>query len=142
LAVTLDLPTPPFPDAISSGRVRELGVLRSRRGGGVAVEAAAQGLSLVVGHHGEVHRHAGDAVDREHGGVDPMGDLVAQRAAGDREGDEDLDRAVVGDLDLAHHVQVDDRSVQFRVLHRAQGLDDLVRRYRHRALSGEFALSP
>ena len=129
-----------------------VGVGRTGGGGGVAVEPAAQVLPLVVGHDREVDGHAGDVGEGEHGGVDPVGDLVAQRASGDGEGDEDLDRAVVGHLDVAHHAQIDDRAVQLGILHRTQGVDDLVTRDWHRAPSAdngpghagrrEFALWP
>ena len=70
--MTLDLPTPPLPDEMSSGRVREpgwangiapaLGVAVRLAVGvavaGVAVQLDAQRLALLVGHHGEVE---GDA---------------------------------------------------------------------------------
>ena len=67
LVVTLDLPTPPLPDEISSGRVREPGWANGigrpsawpwgvpwTWPAAVAVQPVAQVLALVVGHHGEV----------------------------------------------------------------------------------------
>ncbi len=67
LVVTLDLPTPPLPDEISSGRVLEPGwangIARPSAWpcgwpwpgrAAVAVELDAQLLALLVAHHGEV----------------------------------------------------------------------------------------
>ena len=83
----------------------------SGSGGRVAVEPLAQRLALVVGHHREVEVDAIDAVE----GRDSIGhatlDLVAQRAPGDGEGDEDGGRAVATQLDVANHPEVDDRAV-------------------------------
>ena len=100
--VTLDLPTPPLPDEISSGRVRDPGWAN-----GIGRPSAwpcgcpwawawpcplpcsfvRSVLALLVGHHGEVERDPGDAVDGEQRAVRHGLDLVAQRAAGDGERD-------------------------------------------------------
>ena len=58
-------------------------------------------------------------------------DLVAQRASGDREGDQDPDPAVVVQVDVAEHPEIDDRSVQLRVLDRTERIDDLLARDWH-----------
>ena len=135
--MTEHLPTPPLPDAISSGRVFEPGSANGMArpsacpwawacvpGGGrrVAVEALAQLLALVVGHHREVEADGVHPVEGGDGGGDAVGDLVAQRAAGHGEGDQDADPAAV-DADVADHAEVDDRAVQLRVLDGPQGLD-------------------
>jgi hypothetical protein len=71
------------------------------------------------------------ARDGPHGGLDPVGDLVAQGAAGDGEGDEHVHVPLAPDLDLAQHAELDDRAVQLGILHRPQGLDDLLRSHGH-----------
>ena len=53
-------------------------------------------------------------------------DLVAQRAAGDGERDEDVGGAVGVDLGLTQHAEVDDRAMQLRILDGPQCLDELV----------------
>ena len=67
-----------------------------------------------------------DAVERGRRVGHPVLDLVAQRAAGDGEGDEHADDAVAADVDAADHAEVDDRAVQLGVLDRSQRLDDLL----------------
>ena len=82
--------------------------------------------ALLVGHHREVEREAGDAGECGDRAADPVLDLVAQRATGHGERDLHADHAVVADLHDAHHAEVDDAAVQFGVFHGAQGVDDLL----------------
>jgi hypothetical protein len=102
------------------------------RGGGtgtgrrIAVEADAQRFPLLVGHHGEVELDAGHAVERADGRGHAVLDLLAQRAARHGEGDEDADGAVVPQVDVAHHAQLDDRAPELRILHRPERFDDLL----------------
>ena len=128
--MTVDLPTPPLPDDTSSGRVFEpawangtvapfgvsVRLSLTRRRAGIAVQPLAQLFAVGVGHHRELEFDAGHAVERCDGVGDATLDLVAQRASGHREGDEDPDAAVVAHVDVAQHPEVDDRSVQLRVL--------------------------
>ena len=122
------------PGAATTGRRR--GWPGPRRGRGPAwVPAVAAGSpcsllaqrgALLVGHDGEV-----DADRRRRrrapttASVTRSLDLVAQRAAGDGQGDLHLRRAAPSMRDVAHHVEIDDAAVQLGVLDRAQGLDDL-----------------
>ena len=134
--VTDDLPTPPLPEAIASTRVRESvnGLVRAASAGPAAVaELLAEGLALAVGHHREVDVDRVDAGERDHRVGHPASDLGAERAAGDRERDRHPDVGAL-DRDPPEHVQVDDRAVQLRVLHGAQGFDDFGFT-RHRGLS-------
>ena len=100
-------------------------------GGGrrVAVQLLAQRLALLVGHHGEVEVDVVDAVERRsRAAVTRCSISLRSGQPGDGEGDEHADRAVGADVDVADHVEVDDRAVQLGVLDRAQGLEDLGRR--------------
>jgi hypothetical protein len=92
----------------------------------MAVELLAQRLALAVGHHGEVEVDVAHPGKRLHRPADAVLDLVAQRAAGDGEGDQHLHVAVRADLDVADHAQLDDRAVQLRVFHGAERFDDLI----------------
>ena len=141
LVVTDDLPTPPLPDEISSGRVFEPGWLNGTGrpvawpcgcpcacASTVALQPDAQLLALVVGHHREVELDARDA--RRAGAAAASTrdcDLVAQRAAGDGEGDEHRHGAVGPPFGAADHAEVDDRAVQLGVLDRPQRVDELLR---------------
>ena len=142
LVVTVDLPTPPLPDDTRSGRVFEPAwANRTARTSACPCAwpcpAVAPGspcrrltklLAVGVGHHGELEIDAGHAVERSDRLGDTLrGDLVAQRASGDREGDQDPDPAVVVQVDVAEHPEFDDRSVQLRVLDRTERIDDLLR---------------
>jgi hypothetical protein len=64
---------------------------RAGTGRRIAVEADAQRLPLLVGHHGEVELDAGHAIERADGRGHAVLDLLAQRAARHGEGDEDAD---------------------------------------------------
>jgi hypothetical protein len=103
-----------------------VGLAGSGGGARVAVQALAQVLALLVGHHGELEVDARHALERGDGAVDAALDLVAQRAPRHGEGDQDTDAAVGADVDRAQHAEVDDRAVQLGVLHGAQCVDDLV----------------
>ena len=139
LAVTEDLPTPPLPEEISSGRVREPGSLKGMArpsawpwagwepavDAGVAVEALAQLGALVVGHHGEVE---GDVVDAGQARTAPVTRLVISARSGHPATVRATRTATRPpcDVDRADHAEVDDRAVQLGVLDRAQRFDDLV----------------
>ena len=103
-----------------------VGVTLTGRRAGIAVQALAELLAVVVGHHGELEVDASDPVERCDGVGDASCDLVAQRAAGDGEGDQDPDPPVVAEVDVAQHPEVDDRSVQLRVLDGPESVDDLL----------------
>jgi len=66
------------------------------------------------------------AHQRLDGALHAIRDLVAQRAAGDGERDEDLGATVVGDVHRAQHADVDDGAVEFWIFDRTQGFDDLL----------------
>ena len=100
----------------------------SRRRAWIAVQALAQLFAVGVGHHREIEFDVGHAVERCDGVGDATLDLVAQRASGHREGDEDPDAAVVAQVDVAQHPEVDDRSVQLRVFDGTKRIDDLLAR--------------
>ena len=145
LVVTLDLPTPPLPDEMSSGRVLDPGCGERDRptlgvtvglglaggGAGRAVQLDPQVLALLVGHHREVELDVGDAVECGDGVGDPILDLVAQGASGDGEGDQDVGGAGVVELGPPEHPEIDDRAVQLRILDRSQRFDELVVRDCH-----------
>ena len=92
--------------------------------GRVAVEHLAHRGALLVGHHGEVEVDAVDAVEGDDRGADPVLDLVAERAAGDGEGDADGGHSPV-DGHALDHAEVDDAAVQLGVLDGAERLDDV-----------------
>jgi len=89
------------------------------------VQPLAQGAELLVGHHGEVESDRLHAQGLE-GGTDTRLDLGAQRAPDDREGDGETDPSVGADNDVAHHPELDDRTVQLRVLDGLERVDHLV----------------
>ena len=129
--MTLDLPTPPLPEEMSSGRVFDadlangicaafgVAVRLLGAGGraGVAVQGLAQVLAVVVGHHGELEV---DSTRRRRRRWPPRtpGRVISslQRATGHGERDQHTDDAVVADVDGPQHAEVDDRAVQFGVL--------------------------
>ena len=140
VVVTLDLPTPPLPDEMSSGRVFEpvsaKGIRRpSAWPCACAVPALAPGSpcsrirsasrssSVITVKSRFTLRTPGKG---RHCAADPVLDLVAQRAPGDRQGDEDAYVAVGADVDVADHAEVDDGAAELGILDRTQGLDDLI----------------
>ena len=92
-----------------------VGGVGAGRGGRVAVELLAQRRPLVVGHDREVDPDLVDAGQPAHGLAHPLVDLVAQRAAGDGEGDLDRDPRPL-DAHVPDHVELDDGPVQLGVL--------------------------
>jgi hypothetical protein len=102
---------------------------RRRTGGGarVAVHELAHGSALLIVHHAEVERHAGNAIECTQRAIDATLNFVAQWTAGDSQHHRQADCARVGNDDIADHAEVDDRAMQLGVLHRAQGLDYAVR---------------
>ena len=68
--VTLDLPTPPLPDAIATIAVEagnEIFDWRLRRRRATAPQLLDERLALLRRHGGQVHRHPLDALERLHG---------------------------------------------------------------------------
>jgi hypothetical protein len=120
-----------LPDEINSGRVFEPGwangMARPWAWPWAAVELGPHRRSLFVGHDRELEVDAGDAGQRADGPGHAVLDLVAQWAARDREGDQDLRPAVGADGNRLHHAEIDDRPMQLRVLDRAKCFDDLIR---------------
>src|SRR5262249_19559794 len=74
----------------------------------------------------EADPHLGDALERRDVGGDGLLKVVADRAAGGGERDDDLDLAVLEDLDRADHAELDDVAPQLRVDDLAEGLGDLL----------------
>ena len=139
LVVTLDLPTPPLPDEISSGRVFEPvcanGISRpsawpcawlwpalAPASPCSVLRRSSRSSSVITVNSRSIESTPSSSVD---GLGHALGDLVAQRAAGDGERDEDADDAVAVGSAAAQHAEVDDRTVQLGVLDRSQGFDDL-----------------
>ncbi len=139
LAVTLDLPTPPLPDEMSSGRVFEPfwanGMMRPSAwpwaGAWPAVAAASpwrllrsssRSSSVITVNSRSIEV---DTIECGRRVGHTLADLVLQRTAGNGERDEHTDHAVGPDVDAAEHAEIDDRTVQFRVLDRPQCVDDL-----------------
>ena len=79
---------------------------------------------LLVGHDGELGRGVVDPVERDNRVTYPTVDLGSKRATGDRQRHDDRDRSPIDD-DVAHHAEVDDAAMQFGILDRSQGVDDL-----------------
>ena len=127
LTVTVDLPTPPLPEAMASTLVSELG-----RANGISLVglAAAQILlellALLVRHHpeGDVDAaHAVDAGDRRRG---VAGQGVLHRASGDGEQDRHGDLPGGIDVDGLDHPELGDRTADLRVVDGGQGSLDRV----------------
>ena len=119
-AVSVDLPTPPFPLAIASTRV-----LLSRRDSLRALaDAAAELLGqrglLVGGHDVELEADALDAVERRNPTLDLVLEARAERATGDGERDRD-GHVTLLDTDVAHHVELGHGTPEL-------GVDDLFER--------------
>ena len=91
-----------------------------------AVEGLAELGAIVVAHHGELEVDRLDAVELCSGLGDASLDLALERAPGDGQRDQDPDDTVLAHRDAAEHAEVDDRSVEFGILHRAECLDDLL----------------
>ena len=106
LAVIVDLPTPPLPEAT---QITFLTWARAPSGSLRPAELLLEPGLLAVGEDVEadvdgVHAlELGDVLD------DGLLEVVADRAAGGGQRDDDLDAAVVADLDRAHHPELDDR---------------------------------
>ena len=119
--VTLDLPTPPLPDATAYTRVSEPGCANGITGSAASPRSMlAQLGALLVAHHvegdgdGSGTRHVGDRLGH------PLGDLGLLRARRRGQVDLDVHRAVVGDRDALDHVELGDRAAEFRVDHFGQ----------------------
>ena len=96
----------------------------SSAGAGVAVQFDAKVFALLVGHHREVERHGGHTQWHQRAG-DAVLDLVAQRATCNGERNQHGDRTIGAHFDIANHAEIDNGTMQFRILNRAQRFDDL-----------------
>ena len=103
-----------------------VGLAVAGRRAGRAVQLDAQLLALLVGHHRELEVDVVTPSSVRERAADPVLDLVAQRAAGDGEGDEDVGRAVGVEFGSAQHAEVDDRAVQLGIFDRPECLDELL----------------
>ena len=134
--MTLDLPTPPLPDATATidvdGGERDLRLLRRRRA--AASQLLDERLALFRRHGGEVDRHALHALERLHRRRHVVRDAVLQRTALDRDQDVDAD-GVAFDRDAAQHADVLDRPADLGIHDAAECLADLGFGD-HRVLSG------
>jgi hypothetical protein len=77
---------------------------------------------LGLGEHVEFHLHVGDALQGDERLGDGLLEVRADRAAGGRQRDDDHRLPVGGDVDAAHHAEVDDRAAQLGIHHRRQRL--------------------
>ena len=93
------------------------------RPGARRLEQAGQRLLLGFAHHRQVDGHRTDPRDGRDGGRDPVPQLAAEGVLGRGHRHRDPDEVVV-DRDRLHHLEVDDRTVELRVLYRSQGLQD------------------
>ena len=84
-----------------------------------------QAALLLVAEHVEADLDRGHPLERGDLLGDRLLEVRADRAARRGQGDDDLDPAVVADLDRAHHPQLDDRAPQLGVDHGAEALGDL-----------------
>jgi len=131
LTVTVDLPTPPFPEATASTRVVA---------GSWTPRTSAPPRSCVVscgafvrGHDAELERHGADAGQRGDVLLHLVFEARPERAADDRKGDRDGDGIAV-DPHIPNHAQLGHGLAQLRVDHPAERLQDLlVRRHLGRA---------
>ena len=128
LAVSVDFPTPPLPDATAMTRVAgESEIVRSAL---VPASQARHERGLLLGRHDvEAEPHARDARNLADEARDLLLERVAQRAAGDGERDRHRDRAVVLDEDVAHHVELGHRALEL-------GVDDVLERLQDRVAVG------
>jgi hypothetical protein len=88
------------------------------------VQLGGQRGPLLVGHNGEVDVDPVHVGEGGHRIGDPLGDLGAQRAAGDGERDRDSDMVAV-DRDAPDHLEIDDRLVDLGVLDGPEGLENI-----------------
>ena len=123
--MSVDLPTPPLPEATQI-TLPHLGHRPLGQTG--AAQAFLQLALLGVGEHVESDRHFANSVQR----LDRAGhrglEVAADRAAGGGQRDRHVDPPAVAELDRAHHPQLDDRPPQLGIDHRLQRLEDLFAR--------------
>ena len=135
--MTLDLPTPPLPDAIATIDVdagNEIFDCGCGAVGAATPELLHERLALLLRHRRQIHRDALHALERLDRGRDVVRDAVLQRAALDRDQDVDPDGIPV-DRDAAEHADVLDRPADLGIQHAAECLTDLGFGD-HRVLSG------
>ena len=125
MAVIVDLPTPPLPEAT---QITFFTWARAPGGQLAAAERLLQGAFLLVGENVEADRDLGHPVQLGDLFGDGLFEVGADRAARRGQRDDDLDPAVVADLDRADHAQLDDRAAQLGVDHGSQLLGYLILR--------------
>ena len=121
LTVTLDLPTPPLPDATAYTRVSEPGLgERDDRFPRVAAQLLAQLGALLVVHHVEGDLDGTGAGHVGDGTADALGDLGLLRAGRGGQIHLDVHAGVGVDGDVLDHAEFGDRPPQLGVDHLGQ----------------------
>ncbi len=124
-AASDDLPTPPLPLATASTRQsagRRITPSRSGAPPRSFCVSACRSSGVITSKESSTPVTPGDAGQRL---LDLLLERVAQRAAGDGEDDRERDDAVV-QLEVAHHVELGDRTPELRVDHLLERLQNLV----------------
>ena len=129
--MSVDLPTPPFPDAIASTRVPGESEI-CPVGGVPAAETRHERGFLLRRHDVESEPHARDSRNLAHEARHLLRERVPKRAADDGQRDRDRHGAVVLDEDVAHHVELRHRPAQLRVDDVLERLQDRVAVWPHR----------
>ena len=91
-------------------------------------------IELGRGHHAKLDLHVLDPPQSHQRSPNPRGHLIAHGAPSDRQSHRSCDPATTV-LDAADHPQVHDAHMQLGVLHRAEGLDELLFAQRHSIFS-------
>ena len=125
--MSVDLPTPPLPDAIASTRVPGSSEIAFSGRPPRSREVSAAFSSALMTSKWSADR--ADTLDGPDGPLHLILERGAHRAAGDSERDRDLDAAVVVDGDVADHVELRHGPVQL-------GVDDRLERRQDRVAVG------
>ena len=123
LAVIVDLPTPPLPDAT---QITFFTWARAPCGKLVAAQRLLKVRLLVVGEDVELDGDGRDALDLADVLRDRVDEMGADRAARGGEGDDHAHAPVVGDVDRAHHAELDDVLAELGVDDGAKLVRDLL----------------
>ena len=124
LAVSVDLPTPPLPDATATTRVAGSSRILAARGGRRGAGSRARPSPRA--HHVEVERDARDALDAADVPRDLVLEARPERAARHRERDRHVDVASARDDDVAHHLELGHGPLELGVDHELERLQDRV----------------
>ena len=125
MAVIVDLPTPPLPEAT---QITFFTWASAPAGSLPRPSVCCRCRFLLVGEDVEADGDLGYPVQLGDLFGDGLFEVGADRAAGGGQRDDDLDPAVVADLDRANHAQLDDRAPQLGIDHGAQLLGYLILR--------------